>query len=95
MDVIELDPIVKNGKKSKYSLDVMESSDKPQYDNEFFVSYFDKNRTCVADTFFTVDSKTGEPMILITADGDGDGDKQITIYPMRAANKAVVLGNAG
>ena len=90
-NAIELDNIVRDGKESAYSLQVSQSGDAPNFKNEFFVSYFDGERTCVADIFFTVDAKTGEPKVYITADGDGDGDKKITVYPMRAAEKAVVL----
>ena len=91
---IEIDPIVYEGKEQKYMLlaeenDARNSKGKQDY-HEMFVGFYDKKLDkCVADIYFTVDHDTKEPVVFITARGDGDGDHVITVYPLRAPAQAV------
>jgi hypothetical protein len=47
-----------------------------------------RDQRCVADVFIGVDTK-GEPRVLITDNGDGDGDHRIAVFPLRHRTKAV------
>jgi len=86
---IEVNPIIREGERRDYSLKAEVSGDPGIYE-EISVSIYDKDGECVGDVYFTVEAETGEPEILLTCDGNGDGDKQITVYPLRERDKAVV-----
>lgn len=64
------------------------TGDKGLYE-EVRVSVFDKAKDCVADVLVTLDQEGNEPRVLITSGGDGDGDKNIAVFPMRPASDAV------
>ena len=44
---------------------------------------------CVADVYVTVDEAARELIVYITADGDGQGDHDIIVRPLRPAPVAV------
>ena len=46
---------------------------------------------CVADVYVTVDEITREPIVYITAGGDGQGDHEIIVRPLRQAPEAVTF----
>lgn len=83
---LTVDTVIRGGKSQGYRLaaEIHGAPGDTEDDyHEMRVGIFDKEGKCVGDTFFTVDEDTGEPKIYITADGDGDGDPQITIFPTR------------
>lgn len=80
---ITVDPIVYAEEPTRYKAVAEPTGDGDAY-RELRVGFFDEKGTCVADAYFTVDSATGEPRILITADGDGDGDPAIEVFPLRS-----------
>lgn len=55
---------------------------------EMRVGFVNAAGECIGDVFFTV-TDDGEPCVYITADGDGEGDHRITVFPLRAARNAV------
>lgn len=85
---ITVDPIVYAGDPTKYKVVAEPAGEKDAY-HELRVGFFDKKGKCVADAYFTVDSETGEPRILITADGEGDGDPAIEVFPLRSVEAVV------
>ncbi len=85
---LEVKRIVYEGKPSQYSLKAGINED-TEY-KELYVSIYDAQGKCVGDVFFTVSQETGEPRILITANGDGDGAHQLTVYPLRPTAEAVI-----
>ena len=87
--VLEVNPIVRQKKGSDYSLKAELAGDADDY-KELAVSITRiSDGECVADAYFTV-TEEGEPKVLFTTDGDGLGDKQLTVYPLRAADNAAV-----
>lgn len=85
---ITVAPIVYAGEAAKYKVVAEPAGDGDAY-LELRVGFFDEQGKCVADAYFTVDSETGEPRILITADGEGDGDPAIEIFPLRSVEAVV------
>lgn len=85
---ITVDPIVYAEKPARYKVVAEPAGDADAY-RELRVGFFDEKGKCVADAYFTVDSDTGEPRILITADGDGDGDPVIEVFPLRSIESIV------
>ncbi len=64
--------------------------------DEIAVSIVDhKTGNCVSDTYFLIDRESGEPKILQTMDGDGDGDKKFAILPLRSFEEGIREGNEG
>jgi len=61
---------------------------------EVRISVFNPNRdnTCVGDVLVGL-TKSGELRALVTANGDGDGDHRIAVYPLRPADQAVELSD--
>lgn len=60
---------------------------------EVRISAFNKEGDCCADVLLTLsDSGNGAPVVYVTANGDGNGDHQITIRPLLPANEAVRIG---
>lgn len=81
--------IAYDGNISDYSVDVEKAGEWPIY-TELAVVYtnvWTKKR--VADVYITVDRVTLEPKILITTNGDGDGEHQIVVRPLLPKHKAV------
>ena len=60
----------------------------PGFYHEMAVSVYDAKGRCLADLNIGL-SDTGEVRIFATAEGQGDGDHLITIYPERARAGAV------
>lgn len=85
---ITVDPVVYAGKPTKYKVVAEPAGEKGAY-HELRVGFFDEKGKCVGDAYFTVDSDTGEPRILITADGEGDGDPAIEVFPLRSIESMV------
>lgn len=72
-----------------YVIEAGRSGDEGLY-NEFRVSILDKDGECVGDTLIGL-NEAGEPRVLVTTDGEGDGAHQIAVFPLREANEAVQL----
>lgn len=85
---ITVDPIVYAGDPTKYKVVAEPAGEKDAY-HELRVGFFDEKGKCVADAYFTVDSDTGEPRILITADGEGESDPAIEVFPLRSVEAVV------
>lgn len=74
-----------------YTVEATRTGDKGIYE-EVRVSVFDNTNDCCADILVTLEDKgMGAPKILITADGNGEGDHQILIRPMKPAVEAVEI----
>lgn len=74
-----------------YAAEATRTGDKGIYE-EIRVSIFDKNNDCCADILVTLeDEGKGAPKVLITADGDGEGDHLILVQPMKAVTDAVTI----
>ena len=59
---------------------------------EVRISAFNKEGDCCADVLLTLsDAGNGAPVLYVTANGDGDGDHQITIRPLLPADEAVTF----
>lgn len=93
---IIVDPIVYAKKPARYKAVAEPAGDGPVLSavegdayRELRVGFFDEKGKCVADAYFTVDSDTGKPRILITTDGDGDGDPAIEVFPLRSGEAVV------
>ena len=87
---IEVNPIIRDGRRTDYSLKAEISGDPGIYE-EISVSIYDKAGNCVGDAYFTVDEESGEPKIMMTLGGDGDGDKELTVYPLRELHEKAVI----
>ena len=44
---------------------------------------------CVADIYITVDPDTLQPVVYVTADGEGDDDHKIVVHPLKPKEDAV------
>lgn len=75
---------------SGFVLEATRSGDPGSYD-EARMSVLNSVKDCVADVLVGL-SPEGEPRVLVTTEGDGDGDHSITIYPLRDRENAVKLG---
>jgi hypothetical protein len=69
-----------------YSAEASRTGDAGIYE-EVRISIFHED-DCVADVLAGL-SSDGEPRILVTHGGDGDGDHRIAVYPLREISKAV------
>lgn len=81
--------LVNDGKVGKYKARVEFFGDPGQYD-EMSVQVIDENGDSKADVLVGLTCE-GEPRIAITTDGDGIGDKNIFVYPLRAAQDSVEI----
>ena len=52
------------------------------------MGFFDPKTNCVADILIGV-TKDGEPRVMITTGGDGEGDHDVAVYPLRKRENAV------
>lgn len=73
-----------------YTADVARSGDPGIYD-ELRVGVYDGDN-CVADVLVGLTEK-GEPRVLCTVNGDGDGDPQVAVFPLRPVDDAISIGN--
>ncbi len=81
--------LVYQKKETSYSLTASTTGDADIY-KEMAVSINRRSDgVCVADIYFSA-TEDGEPKVLVTTDGEGDGDHNITIYPLRPIKEAVV-----
>lgn len=81
--------LVYQGKKGEYSVQAEKTGDTGIYD-ELGVSIVNKAGNCVGYAYFLVNEE-GKPRVLLTADGDGDGDPQLTYFPLRSKHEAIEL----
>lgn len=98
-DGIEVRPMVYEKKEYPFYIQAKKAGDsengKPVY-AELAVGIYDaKTDTCISDTYFLIDRETGEPKILQTMDGEGDGDKKLVLLPLRSVEEGVRDGNEG
>lgn len=87
-DKLIVNPVICDGKPSKYRLEAEITGDKGIYD-ELRVAFIDENDEVVADVYFLVDEE-GNPQVLLTTDGDGLGDHRIAVNPLLPAEDAVM-----
>lgn len=71
----------------RYQAEAVRTGDAGIY-QEVRISVFDREDICVADTLVGL-TEAGEIRVLITADGDGDNEHQIAIFPTRGAANAI------
>lgn len=81
--------LVNDGKVGKYKARVEFFGDPGQYD-EISVQVLDENDDSKADVLIGLTGDM-EPRIAITTDGDGLGDKNIFVYPLRPAQESVEI----
>lgn len=60
----------------------------PGYE-EIFIDINNGKKSTIASIAVTVDPESGEPKVLMTSGGVGDGDLNIVVYPTRPLEKAV------
>ena len=65
-----------------------ESSGDPGIYHEMRISAENREGECIADIMVGLDEH-GELRVLITANGDGDGDHAIAVFPERAATASL------
>lgn len=56
--------------------------------NEVRVGIYDAAGECVADILVGL-TESGEPRVLVTCDGEGEGDHRIAVFPLRSAEEMV------
>jgi hypothetical protein len=79
--------IIYQGKPGDY-VATAEACGDPGIYEELRVGIFNSRGECVGDAFFTL-SEDGEPRVLLTTEGDGDGDHYLVWFPLREAGKGV------
>jgi hypothetical protein len=98
-DSFEVKPLVYDSKKLKYYAKAEYAGEGDIY-NEMRIGIFKtRGNNCVADILVTANCEhkapdyepnmTGEPVLLITADGHGDGDHAIRVFPLRPREEMV------
>jgi hypothetical protein len=96
---IEVRPMVYEKHAYPYSVRAEKAGDKEGNTTlfgELSVLIFDERTgKCVSDTYFMIDRESGEPKILLTMDGDGDGDKKLAILPIRSVTEGIRESNEG
>lgn len=59
---------------------------------ELRVGIYDAKMNCIGDVIITLDVESQQfPRVLITTGGDGDGDHDVWVYPLRLKHVAVEL----
>lgn len=71
----------------QYEVEASRTGDAGIYE-EVRISVFDRYANCVADTLVGL-TENGEVRVLVTADGDGNNEHRIAIYPTRRADDAI------
>lgn len=71
----------------RYEAEASRTGDAGIYE-EVRISVFDRYANCVADTLVGL-TENGEVRVLVTADGDGNNEHRIAIYPTRRADDAI------
>lgn len=80
-------PRVKLYYKSSEIAHITRSGDRGIYD-EVGISIL-KGEECVADILIGLDGDIFKPRVLVTTGGDGNGDKDLAIHPLKPKWKAV------
>ena len=79
--------LVYQGRLGKYTVKAQQAGDSGIYD-ELAVGIFDPDGNCVGDVYFTLNEE-GEPRVLLTTNGEGDGDHHLVHYPLRETRESV------
>lgn len=75
------------GNPDGYTCDAGRSGDRGIYD-EARAGIYSPDGACVGDVLVGLDEH-GEPRVLVTADGNGDGDHAYAIFPLRPKDSAI------
>lgn len=73
---------------AKYTLKFTAPDSKSEYQEGYLSIWNDKNE-CVAEMVAGLEDGTNEPRFAMTTGANGDGDKDVTVYPLRQASDAV------
>lgn len=82
--------LIYQGKKGDYVVKAEKTGDTGIYD-ELGVSILNsKTGECIGYLYFLL-TEQGEPRVLLTSEGNGDGDPQLTYFPLRSKEKAIEI----
>ncbi len=76
-----------------YTAEATYTGDPGIYD-ELRISIFDREDDCVGDVLVGLTTE-GEPRVLVTTGNAGDGDHNVSIYPCRHIDDAVIIMGTG